>query len=368
MPEATASAGQNASVARWVAGAKAGRGAMECLPKWLNLIPMVVQWCWLGLRHRSLTLPSAGNPAITAGGLVGDGKSEYFSGMGPRARSMVAPFVMVQARGDDTLTQALIRMHVAGLSFPVVAKPEYGWCGFGVQRIDNTPQLADYLASYPGGEPLMLQRHLAEPAEAGIFYTRMPGQSTGSICGILLRHYPQVIGDGVSTVSQLIAADPRLRRAQRSRRHRFRYDPLQVPPAGQSVRLSLIGSIRAGGRYEDGSALVSDELTAAVDAIAQDMPQFHVGRFDVRYGSVADLRRGRFQIMEVNGAGSEAVYAWDPKYSLREAYRMVFAKQRRLFEIGAANRARGHRPVGLLALARHFLRQQKLIRAYPPSN
>jgi len=341
---------------------------MECLPKWLNLIPMVVQWCWLALRYRSLTLPSAANPAITTGGLVGDGKAEYFAGMGQHARSMVAPFVMLQTKGGDTLERALMRMHVAGLTFPVVVKPDRGWCGFGVQRIDNTPQLAVYLAGYPRGEPLMLQRHLDDAGEAGIFYMRMPGQICGRICGILLRHYPQVIGDGVSTVLQLIDADPRLRRAYRSRWHRFRCDPALVPLAGQSVRLSLIGSIRAGGRYEDGSALASDELAASIDAIARDMPQFHVGRFDVRYASLADLRLGQFCIMEVNGAGSEAVYAWDPKYSLREAYRMVFAKQRMLFEIGAANRARGHRPVGPLVLGRHFLRQQKLIRAYPPSN
>lgn len=368
MPEVSTGMHANASVARSLAGARAGRGALECLPKWLNLVPMVLQWCWLGLRYRSVTLPSAANPAITTGGLVGDGKAEYFAGMGQHARSITAPFAMLQANGDDALAQALMRMHATGLTFPIVVKPERGWCGFGVQRIDNTPQLAVYLAGYPRGEPLMLQRHLDEPGEAGIFYARMPGQATGRICGIVLRHYPQVIGDGTSTVSQLIAADPRLRRAHRSRRHRFRCDLAQIPPAGQSVRLSLIGSIRAGGRYEDGSELAGGELTVAVDAIARDMPHFHVGRFDVRYASVADLRQGRFRIMEVNGAGSEAVYAWDPKYSLREAYLMVFAKQRMLFEMGAANRARGHRPVGALALARHFLRQQKLIRRYPPSN
>lgn len=368
MRESLATTREGGPSEHWPAATTQRQGAMERLPKWLNLVPMVVQWCWLGLRYRSLTLPSAANPAITAGGLVGDGKAEYFACMGAHARSMVAPFVMVRIGNDDALAQALTQMHVAGLAFPVVAKPDRGWCGFGVQRIDNTTQLAAYLARYPKGEPLMLQRYLDEPGEAGIFYMRAPGQPTGQLFGMLLRHYPQVVGDGVRTVAQLIADDPRLRRAQRTGEHRFHYDGAQVPRLGQTVRLSLIGSIRAGGRYEDGSALASDELAASIDAIARDMPQFHVGRFDVRYRSLADLRSGRFTIMEVNGAGSEAVHAWDPKYSLRQAYRMVFAKQRLLFELGAASRARGHRPIGLLALARHYLRQQKLIRAYPPSN
>ncbi len=344
-------------------------GTMERIPKWLNLVPMALQWGWLGLRYGSLTLPSAANSQITAGGVVGDTKSEYFAGMGPRARARVAPYALLRVDGADVLAAALSALRAAGLAFPVVAKPDLGWCGFGVRRIDDALDLADYLARYPRGETLMLQRYLDEPGEAGLFYVRHPDQPRGRLLGILLRHYPQVTDDGVRSVAQLMAADPRLQRAvQHSREHQGRYDPDEVPASGDRVRLSLIGSTRVGGRYEDGSALATEELTAAVEAIARDMPQFHVGRFDVRYRSLSELRAGRFTIMEVNGAGSEAVHAWDPKYTVAQVYRMVFAKQRELFALGAAMRARGHRPIGMLALARHHLRQQRLIRRYPPSN
>ncbi|HEY8683930.1 MAG TPA: hypothetical protein VIM06_12225 [Rhodanobacter sp.] len=344
-------------------------GTMERIPKWLNLVPMVLQWCWLGLRHGSLTLPSAANPQITAGGLVGDTKSEYFACMGPHALSMVAPYATLRVAGDDVLAAALSAMHERGLVFPIVAKPDLGWCGFGVRLLDDALELADYLARYPAGESLMLQQYRDEPGEAGIFYVRHPQQPRGRLLGILLRHYPQVVGDGVSTVAQLIEADARLSRAVHNpREHECRYDPDEVPACGDTVRLSLIGSTRVGGRYEDATAVASEELLAAIEVVARDMPQFHVGRFDVRYRNLQELRRGRFSIMEVNGAGSEAVHAWDPKYSVRQVYRMVFAKQRELFALGAANRARGHRPIGMLALARHHLHQQRLIRRYPPSN
>ncbi|MFC5436422.1 hypothetical protein ACFPME_07620 [Rhodanobacter umsongensis] len=344
------------------------QGTIERIPKWLNLVPMVMQWCWLGLRHGSLTLPSAVNPRITAGGLVGDTKSEYFACMGAHARSRVAQYAMLRV-ADDALAIALAAMRDAGLAFPVVAKPDLGWCGFGVRRLDDASALAAYLAAYPAGESLMLQRYLDEPGEAGIFYVRHPDQPRGWLLGILLRHYPQVVGDGVRNVAQLIRADARLHRAMRNQReHECQFDPDEVPAPGDSVRLSLIGSTRVGGRYEDGSALAGEGLLAAIEAIAHDMPQFHAGRFDVRYRSLQDLRGGRFTIMEVNGAGSEAVHAWDPKYSVWQVYRMVFAKQRLLFALGAANRVRGHRPIGALALVRYHLRQQRLIRRYPPSN
>jgi hypothetical protein len=344
-------------------------GTIERIPKWLNLVPMVLQWAWLGVRYRSFTLPSAANPQITAGGLVGDTKSEYFAGMGPFARARVAPYALFPVAGSDPLDHARREMQAAGLNFPVVAKPDLGWCGFGVRRLDHVAALADYLAGFPAGETLMLQRYLDEPGEAGIYYLRHPDQPRGRLLGILLRHYPQVVGDGLRTLGELVAADERLRRAvARPREHQCDFDPLRVPAQGEVVRLSLIGSTRIGGRYEDGSPFATEPLLDTVEALARDMPQFHVGRFDVRYATLADLREGRFTIMEVNGAGSEAVHAWDPKYSVRQVYAMVFAKQRALFAIGAANRARGHQPIGAWALLRHHLRQQRLIRRYPPSN
>ena len=344
-------------------------GSMERLPTWLTRVPMALQWAWLSLRCRSLTLPSVANPRIIAGGLVGDTKSEHFASMGAHARSRVAPFTLLRVAGVDQLAAAMSAMRDAELRFPVVAKPDLGCCGFGVRRLDDALELADYLARYPLGESLMLQRYLDEPGEAELFYARHPEQAQGQLLRILLRHYPQVVGDGVSTVAQLIGADRRLARAHRRRReHIVHYNPHRIPAKGEAVRLSLIGSIRVGGRCEDASTLATSELLATVEAVAGDMPQFHVGRFDVRYSNLQELRAGRFTIMQVNGAGSGAEQAWDPGYSLRQVYRIVFARQRMLFALGAYHRARGHRPIGMLALARHHLRRQRLMRRYPPSN
>src|SRR6187455_3132776 len=112
-------------------------GRFERLPKWLNLVPMVLQWCWLGLRHGGMSLPSTVNPGITAGGLVGEGKLEYFRAMGAVARAATATWLGV--RNDEGLetTQVLSRMVAAGLGFPVVAKPDLGWCGYGVRLLAN---------------------------------------------------------------------------------------------------------------------------------------------------------------------------------------------------------------------------------------
>ena len=135
------------------------------------------------------------------------------------------------------------------------------------------------------------------------------------------------------------------------------------------MRLATIGSTRVGGLYRDGRNYITPQLTRAVDAIARDMPDFHFGRFDVRFDTLQDLSAGRdFTIMEVNGAGSEAIEAWDPGTGVLAGFGMIFKKQRILFAIGNAMRGKGFKPLGIRSLAQLNRRQNQLIARYPPSN
>ena len=72
--------------------------------------------------------------------------------------------------------------------------------------------------------------------------------------------------------------------------------------------------------------------------------------------------------MKVNGAGSEAIEAWDPDTNVWTTFQTIFAKQRALFAIGNAMRSNGFRPIGWHELARLNHRQNRLIDRYPLSN
>lgn len=342
---------------------------LEHLPKWLICIPLTLQWLWLALRYQSLTLPTIANPAITAGGLVGEGKLEYFDGMGPMALSATAAYCAVSTHKRYTGAELRELMRSAGLCFPVIAKPDLGLCGYGVRLLANHAELRDYLLAFPVNEMVVLQQYLPQKGEAGIFYMRDPNAEAGRLIGLALRYFPRVLGDGKSTIAELMALEPRTLRLLKSPKHQSSHNPGRVPAAGEEVRLATIGSTRVGGLYRDGRAHITPQLTRAIDAIAKDMPAFYFGRFDVRFDSLQDLSAGTaFSIMEVNGAGSEAIQAWDPGVGVVAGFRMIFKKQRILFAIGNAMRRKGFNPLGVLSLARLNHRQNGLIDRYPPSN
>lgn len=360
---------QAPTVARRAANAVVPRSALERLPKWLICVPLTCQWLWLSLRHGSCTLPSVVNPAITAGGLVGEGKLEYFQTMGPVALAATASHCALPPALRESMPAVRQAMARADIDFPLIAKPDLGMCGYGVRLIADEQALGRYFDGFPTREMVVLQQYLPWDGEAGIFYARHPHQRQGRILGLALRHYPSVTGDGVMTIAQLMAADPRAQRLLGRVDHEFSKDTHAVPALGQVVRLATVGSTRVGGLYRDGARWITPALTAAVDNIAQDMTGFYAGRFDVRFASLPELGQGRaFKTMEVNGAGSEAIQAWDPDMPLLRAFRTIFAKQAVLFSIGAANRRRGHRPVGLLLLAQLHWAQLALLKRYPPSN
>ncbi len=328
------------------------------LPKPVLCIPLVAQWLWLALRHRSLTLPSALNPQIETGGLAGETKSSCLAQIGPGFADWIAPWRRV-GPGEDAA--AIVR--AAGIDYPLVAKPDIGWCGFGVRRIGGAADLAAYVAAFPREAAFLLQRFVPG-GEAGLFYLRVPGSAAGQVVGITLRHPPVVYGDGVRSVAAL-RADGRAPGVSAGLSAEML---ARVAAPGEAVPLGTVASLRVGGRYEDATPRLTTALQERVDAIARSMPDFHAGRFDVRFATLPDLLAGRFRIIEVNGAGSEAIHLWDERLPILTAFAGVFAKQATLFRLGAMMRARGHRPVGVLALAHAWLRQQRLIARYPPSN
>jgi hypothetical protein len=130
--------------------------------------------------------------------------------------------------------------------------------------------------------------------------------------------------------------------------------------------LVFAGNHCRGAIFRDGSAHATEALAARFDRIADCIPGFHFGRFDVRFADFDAFRKGRgFTIVEFNGAGAETTHIWDSRITLREAWSSLARQYALLFAIGAANRRLGHRPEGLRALLARWRRERRATKRYP---
>lgn len=353
----------------------------ERIPPAIFYVPLGIQWTWLGLKFRGMSLPALANPKIENGGLWGESKSAYLRMAGSDQKEWFADFTTFRRSSKSgallsdqrSAHEAVV---AAGLSFPLVAKPDIGWRGFGVQLVANEAELDRYVEQFPTGEVILFQRPVNWDGEAGVLYVRLPGESEGKIFSLTFRYFPHVVGDGKSSLRELIVHDQRAvwkigahLGLDRDHLGTLARKLNEVPAEKEIVRLSFIGSIRVGGLYRDAREHITPAMTRRFDEISKSIPEFYYGRYDVRFRSVESLKKGEeFQIIEINGAGAESINVWDPQMSLRQVYKELFEQQRLIFEIGARNRDRGFKPPGLLSIAKSQLRQHRLIVQYPPSS
>ncbi len=347
----------------------------EFWPMWAFYPPVMLYAAWLMLRYRGVLLPTAANPSFPGGGFYGESKAAILALAMRHIPEWVAPFIAVERPDAACLDPAveceaaLAALADAGLGLPVVAKPDLGCRGAGVKLVRTAADLQAYLQAFPRGATLLLQRLVPFEGEAGIFYCRRPGQASGRIVSITLKYFPHVTGDGRRTLRELISDDPRAGKLSHLylRRHTARLD--LVPQAGESVRLAFAGSHSRGAIFRNGTHLVTPEMEACFDTLAKRLPEFHFGRFDVRFEDFAQVQRGRaFTIVEVNGAGAESTHIWDRQTTLPQAWLALMRQYRWLFEIGHANRARGFRTLSWAEFVRDYKREKLLTPQYPATD
>jgi len=126
------------------------------------------------------------------------------------------------------------------------------------------------------------------------------------------------------------------------------------------------GNHAQGCIFRDGMHLHTRALERVIDEISHKVTGFFIGRYDLRYENDEDFKQGRnFQIVELNGATSEATSIYDARNSLFSAYQTLFQQWRLVFAIGAINKANGHAPSSLATLWRNWRQYSGAALSYP---
>jgi membrane protein DedA with SNARE-associated domain len=335
----------------------------EFWPAWIFYPPVIAYILRLAVKHRSATLFTAANPGILAGGFVGESKFDILRHLS-RNDDVVARTALIGGglTVDERAAMATAFIDRAGLTFPVVLKPDQGQRGSGVTIVHTEAELRAHFERAP--LDLLVQEYVPG-VEFGVFYHRPPGAAHGRIFSITAKQFPSLIGDGATTLADLILADSRAVCMERVHRRRHAAHLDWVPARGEIVALVELGSHCRGSLFRDASHLASPALVRAIDAAAQRFDGFHFGRFDVRAASIDEFVAGSFRIIELNGVTSEATHIYDPKTTLMGAYRILAGQWQIAFAIGAANRRRGAVPATIGELASLALRYRRIARMHP---
>lgn len=311
----------------------------EYWPRWAVYPPVVGYIVWLGLRHRCLTLFTAVNPGIGAGGgLVGESKAEILGGLAG-AGAAVARWTLVPPGVVATRAAAVEAfMQREALDWPVVLKPDVGERGDGVVIARSLDEVTAAVAAQPGG---LIAQAYVPGVEFGVFYYRIPDAERGEILAVTEKRLTTVRGDGRRTLEELILADDRAVGMAEFFLTKWADRLPEIPAAGETVALGELGTHCRGAIFFDGGHLVTPALAAAVERVSRTFAGYHFGRYDLRTVSAEALRRGEFTVIELNGLTSEATSIYDPKNSVWVGWKTLMQQWRIAFNIAAINRHRG---------------------------
>ncbi|MHA7813580.1 MAG: alpha/beta fold hydrolase [Phycisphaerales bacterium] len=235
--------------------------------------------------------------------------------------------------------------------YPIIAKPDQGARGEGVRIIRNHDELTRYCGDRR--EPFVLQRFHPGPIEVGILWIRHaetiaePESPAGFIYAINKKDFPEIVGDGKRSLRRLILRHPRHRAQARMFIERLREQQHLIPGDGERVSLGSFGNHAQGAMFTDGAELITPELSARIDSIADGFRDdqgrgFDIGRFDVRCSSYEALMRGEeLGIVELNGLTSEPTNIYDPTRSLGWAWSTLLGYWRHVEALADARIADG---------------------------
>jgi hypothetical protein len=266
--------------------------------------PIIPYWLYLSLREKSFTFWDATNPAILRSGNGIESKYDTIQLIPEDYRPKT-----VLAKKDINFDLLLDEIENAGITFPLIAKPDIGFRGLLVEKIADKTALKDYIKQY--ALDFLIQELITYPNEIGVFYHRLPHASKGAITSITIKEFLTVIGDGTSTIEELISKDNRAK---------LYIDYIiktgivlkQVPKESEQIRLLNIGNHCKGARFVNGNHLIDDVLLTVFDDINKQIPNWYYGRLDIRFKSLEALKQGKyFKILEINGVISEPTHIYD---------------------------------------------------------
>ncbi|MES2429343.1 MAG: hypothetical protein V4556_00320 [Bacteroidota bacterium] len=313
----------------------------EAWPFKLLYTPISLFWLGYIIRSGAVWFFTPSNPKLTFGGMEGEPKKEMYDLL-PKE---LYPSTVNILPGEDfeKVKHKLIDNQIA---YPFVVKPEVGGQGILLRKIENEMALEKYHGKMPW--EYIVQSWVKFPMEVSIFYIRHPKDEKGIVTGFLHKVPLQVIGDGKSTLGELVMQNPKAAKHLESMQGKHQENWGKIIEDGEVYKLSYAANHNRGAQFIDLKNEIDEKLVSVFDEISHKVNDFFYGRYDVMCTSVADLKEGKnFTILEYNGCGAEPNHFYDTGYTLLGAYKEILKHWKALYKISKYNAQQGIKPWSL---------------------
>lgn len=297
--------------------------------------PIYPYWFWLCLKARAFFYVNAANPGIRNGGFLMESKKEIYDLLPENSY----PETLFFEAGTSAI-QVLEKVRSKAVSYPLIGKPDIGMRGMSVQKLENDQDLLAYARK--SKVDFLIQAYIPYENELGIFYYRLPNETHGRITGIVGKEFLTVIGDGTSTIEELLQQNQRFLLQLPVLRKNIPEELTLVLQKEERKLLVPYGNHARGAKFIDVTYLADEKLNTMVDELAKQIKGFFYGRMDVRYHTIEELRAGKnFSIIELNGSGSEPTHMYDPRHSVFFAWKEITRHWAIMYTISKQNHEAG---------------------------
>ena len=306
----------------------------EYWPAWFFNIPVLFMWLIQAIRNRNLFFFSRVNPDIETGGFFSEKKWPIYAMFPP----VYIPLgILIECSTNSTTLKN--KLNNSNLSLPLLAKPNIGERGMGILKINSIAELISYNTAV--SFDYILQEFIDYPLEMSVLAYRKLDSDKPTVTSVCLKEKLTILGDGHSTLTQLVNKDFRSRKQWP--RLSSQFDEDLVLEKGKRLILDPIGNHSRGTTFLDGNYLINDSFSAAIGQLFNSIKgEVYYGRFDIIYKSMLDfVELKNFKVIEFNGVGSEPAHIYQPGFSLFNAYQSLWQHAKILGNISLQQKKRG---------------------------
>ena len=294
----------------------------------------MVYYLYNAAKYKSLTFFSACNPALSFGGMLDDNKTEAYALIPDR----YLPKMLVYDFKVDLEKQIVEKT----IEFPVVVKPNMGYKGYAVKECKDLKELQYFVSKLDQKKEWLIQEYIDLKHEYSVMYYYCPVSKIKGLTSVSSKKYPFVIGDGITSMEKLIDQyeNPYVDKYYLREKWESKFD--SIPAKNQKIELHHIGNYSRGSKFYSLMQESDDQLASAMHNIFSGRDEIYFGRFDIKANSMEHVRKGEFKIMEINGAKSEPLHIYDPKYGFWSRIKDVRHHWKIMTRIVDERRAQGY--------------------------